>query len=44
MPKEGMKRPDPQEVGGPKKKRNKQRPVPELQGKVKTGKKKAKPE
>lgn len=43
MAKKGMKRPSPEEVGGGKKPKNTVKPVPELQGKAKHSKEKAKP-
>lgn len=47
MAKAGMKRPDPESIGNNQKgkhyKKNDVAPVPELSGKIKTGKKKAKP-
>ena len=49
MAKAGMRRPDPSDPHGTESnhkqhfKRNKQEPVPEIQGKAKTGNKKAKP-
>ena len=49
MPKAGMRRPDPSEPHGTEKhpgikmERNEVEPVPEIQGKAKTGNKKAKP-